>query len=42
MKDGTLTGRYLDDTHSGIYQCIVKNSFGEDFSRKLKVRVTGL
>lgn len=41
MKNGTLKGRYLEDSHDGKYQCFVKNNFGEAFSRKLQVRVTG-
>ena len=38
---GALEGIFLDHTNNGTYQCFVKNDFGEDFSRKIKVFVTG-
>ena len=38
---GALEGIFLNHTNNGTYQCFVKNDFGEDFSRKIKVLVTG-
>ncbi|KAJ7377576.1 ATP-dependent DNA helicase chl1 [Desmophyllum pertusum] len=40
LKSGTLQGSFLNHTNNGKYQCFVKNDFGEDFSRKLKVLVS--
>ena len=42
-SNGTLTGSYLDSSHSGTYQCFVKDTVSnvETFSRKIKVVVTG-
>ena len=31
----------LSSKNNGEYQCFVKNDFGEDFSKKLKVVVSG-
>ena len=41
-SNGTLTGSFLDSSHSGTYQCFVKDTVSnvETFSRKIKVVVT--
>lgn len=41
LPTGTLEGRDLDHSNDGTYQCFVKNDFGEDFSRKMWVKVSG-
>ena len=41
LKSGTLEGTMLSSKNNGDYQCFVKNDFGEDFSKKLKVVVSG-
>lgn len=41
LNSGTLEGKLLSSNNNGEYQCFVKNDFGEDFSRKLKVVISG-
>ena len=41
-SDGTLTIESLKKDDDGVYQCFVKNAFGETYSRKVKVKVTGM
>ena len=41
FADGTLSVEYISQFDDGVYQCFVKNAFGETYSRKVKVKVTG-
>ena len=41
LKSETLEGTMLSSKNNADYQCFVKNYFGEDFSKKLKIVVSG-
>ena len=41
LPDGSLEFKILDRTDDGEYQCFVRNAYGETYSRKLKLKVTG-